>query len=217
MNKTKKLVVTAMLLAAGTILSLFKLFELPFGGTVTPASMMPIILVAYLYGTRWGIISSFIYGFLQLLCSAGTVSAFFLPGESRMLPLAAVCICVLDYIVAYLVLGFSAVFKGRFDDDSRSLRFGVIFAVILRYIVHIVSGAVFFGAWADWFFSDSTGLSQIAFFKDFCVWITNNISGPALSVLYSVIYNGAYMIPELIITALVTPFVYRVLKKSNTI
>lgn len=216
-TKTKKLVLTAMLLAAATMLSFFKLFELPFGGTVTPGSMMPIVLIAYLYGTRWGITSSLIYGVLQLLCGMGTVSAFFLPGESRMLPLYAVSICILDYILAYGVLGFAGVFKGKKSDDSISLTMGIILAVALRYIVHTVSGALFFGAWAEWFFADSTGLSQIGILQGFCTWVTNHVSGVGLSILYSVIYNGSYMIPELIITALVTPFVYRVLKKSNTI
>ena len=59
--KSKRLVTTAMLLAIAVILSLIKVFELPFGGSVTAASMMPVILIAYIYGIKWGIFSAFVY------------------------------------------------------------------------------------------------------------------------------------------------------------
>jgi len=77
--KTKKLVTTAMLIAVATVLSIFQPFQLPFGGGITIASMMPLILLAFSYGTRWGLLSAFFFSLLQLLLGAKTVTAFFSP------------------------------------------------------------------------------------------------------------------------------------------
>lgn len=213
--KTKQLVISAMLIAIATVLSLLKLFELPFGGTVTIASMMPIVIIAYLYGTRWGLLSAFAFSIIQLLCGMGTVSAFFLPGDSQMAVASAITICLLDYILAYTALGFAGVFRGKFGNDVLEILVGAILACILRSIVHIISGAVFFGAWAEWFFADSTGLSQISALKGFCDWVMATFTGTSLSVFYSVIYNMAYMLPETIITAIVSPAVFKIIRKSK--
>ena len=83
--------------------------------------------------------------------------------------------------------------------------------------MHIISGAIFFGTWAEWFFADSTGLSQIAIFKPFCDFVMSSMKGSGLALFYSVIYNGAYMIPEIIITAIITPIIYKVMVSSKVI
>ena len=83
--KTKKLVISSMLIAVASVLSIFQPFQLPFGGGITIASMMPIILLAFCYGTRWGFFSAFIFSLIQLLLGLKTVTAFFLPGDSQMI------------------------------------------------------------------------------------------------------------------------------------
>ena len=215
--KTKRLVISAMLIAVATVLSLLKLFELPFGGTVTVASMMPVVLIAYLYGTRWGLFCAFVFSIIQLISGMGTVSAFFLPGDSHMALGSALLICFLDYILAYTVLGFAGIFKGKFKSDILALCIGTVVACLLRAIVHIISGAVFFGAWAEWFFADATGLSQIEALKGFCDWTMRTFTGGGLSVFYSVIYNMSYMLPETVITAASAPVVYKILAKSKAV
>lgn len=211
--KTKKLVTTAMLIALATILSVITLFALPFGGTITPASMMPVVLIAYLYGTKWGLFSAFVYSILQMLTGMGTVSAFFLPGDSQMALTSAIFICLIDYIGAFTCIGFSAIFREKFKSEMLCIVCGTIFVCFLRYAMHTISGMIFFGNWAEWFFADSTGLSQIPFLQGFCKTVMNNFSGWGLSVVYSIVYNGAYMIPETIITALTVPIVYKAVKK----
>ncbi|MBQ4528262.1 MAG: energy-coupled thiamine transporter ThiT [Clostridia bacterium] len=213
--KTKKLVTTAMLLAFALILSLIQIIKLPFGGSVTLVSMLPVILIGYMYGIKYGLCSAFVYSGLQMLVGFGTVSAFFLPGESQMALTSAVIICVIDYVLAYSVLGLGSVFKGKVKNDTLAFCLGVTVCILLRYIMHIISGYIFFGAWAEWFFADSTGLSQIGALKGFCSWVMSNFDGKSLSLFYSVIYNGSYMLPELIITLLVSPVVTRILKKAN--
>ena len=74
--RTKKLVVSAMLIAVAAVLSIFQPFQLPFGGGITIASMMPIVLIAYCYGTRWGLLSALIFSLVQLLLGMKTVTAF---------------------------------------------------------------------------------------------------------------------------------------------
>jgi thiamine transporter len=57
-----------------------------------------------------------------------------------------------------------------------------------------VSGYLFFGTWAEWFFT------QEGFYAIGNV-ILNAFSGQLLAIVYSIFYNGLYMIPELVITA----------------
>ena len=212
--KTKKLVTTAMLLAMAVLLSLVQVLKLPFGGSVTLVSMLPVVLIAYMFGTKWGLFSAFVYSLLQMLTGMDTVTAFFMPGDSQMLG-AALCVCLIDYILAYTMLGFGGIFKGKFKNGASELVLGVVVALALRYLMHIISGAIFFGAWADWFFGDSTGLTQVAAFKGFCTWVLSTFKGASLSVVYSIVYNGCYMIPEMIITVIVAPIIYKVLEKSG--
>ena len=112
--KTKKLVTTAMLLAMAVLLSLVQVLKLPFGGSVTLVSMLPVVLIAYMFGTKWGLFSAFVYSLLQMLTGMDTVTAFFMPGDSQMALGAALCVCLIDYILAYTMLGFGGIFKGKF-------------------------------------------------------------------------------------------------------
>ena len=213
--KTKKTITSSMLIGLGLILSIVQILTLPFGGSVTLVSMLPVIMASYLFGLKTGLTAAFAYSLLQMVVGFGTVSAFFLPGDSQMAPFAAISICLVDYVFAYTVLGFGGIFRGKLGNETKELCLGVTVAVMLRFIMHIISGYIFFGAWAEWFFADSTGLSQIGFMKGFCSWVMNSFEGPGLSLFYSVVYNGAYMIPELIFTLIAAPLVFKILKKSN--
>lgn len=214
--KTKKLVTTAMMLAIALMLSMIKIFELPFGGTVTPASMMPVILISYIYGVKWGISSSLIYAILQICTGMNVISAFFLPGESQMSLFKALTVCFLDYIAAYGVLGLGGIFKNKFQNRSKEILVGIIISLMLRFAIHTLSGTIFFGTWANWFFSSDSGLSQISIFKQLCESIIKNVHGTALAFLYSAFYNGFYMIPEIIITSALTPAVHKILIRLNS-
>ncbi|MBQ2696959.1 MAG: energy-coupled thiamine transporter ThiT [Clostridia bacterium] len=208
--KTKRLVISAMLIAIATVLSVFQPFQLPFGGGITIASMLPIVLIAFTYGTRWGLFSAFIFSLLQLLLGAKTVSAFFLPGEDQMTLWKALSVCILDYIVAYTVLGFGGILKNKMKHKTTAICLGSVIALSLRYVVHIVSGALFFGAWAEWFFTQE-GFYAIG------EKIMETFSGNTLALIYSVFYNGTYMLPEIIITAILTPIIYKTLTVSGAL
>ncbi len=208
--KTKKLITSAVLIAIATVLSFIQPFQLPFGGGITLASMMPIVIIAYIYGSKWGLLSAFVYSLVQIVTGMKVVAAFFLPGESQMTIAAALGVCLFDYILAYTVLGFGGIFKGKLKNSSAEICLGTVVALLLRYLMHIISGAIFFGSWAEWFFTQD-GFYAIG------EKIMNTFSGVGLSIVYSVFYNGLYMIPEIIITAIVTPIVYKAVEKSNLV
>ncbi len=207
-NKTRKMVTSAMLIAIGVVLSLFTPFHLPFGGGITLASCLPVILISFIYGTKTGLFTAFVYSILQMVVGINTVSAFFLPGDSQMIFWKAILVCLLDYTLAFTVLGLGGIFKDKIKNSAVSISVGTIFALTLRYIIHIISGAVFFGTWAEWFFT------QEGFYK-IGETILNTFSGTSLALVYSVFYNGLYMIPEIIITAIVAPIVYRILNLNR--
>ena len=205
-KRTEALTLSAVMIAfaisISAICSAVPFLNLPFGGGFTIASMLPIIVVAYMYGTKWGLLTAFVYSFMQMLLGFNTVSSFFLPGDSQMIFHRAIIVCLIDYVVAYTVLGLGGVFRKKFG-ARKALCLGSIFAIALRYLAHIVSGAIFFGTWAEWFFTQ----------EGFPAWgqsILNSLSGDTLSLVYSIIYNGTYMIPEIIITAVVACFVTRI-------
>lgn len=199
---TLSAIMIAFAISISAICAVLPFLNLPFGGGFTVASMLPIIIVAYMYGTKWGILTAFVYSIMQMLLGFNTVSAFFLPGDSQMLWYRALIVCLIDYVIAYTVLGLGGVFRNKFG-TRKALVWGSVLAIALRYVAHIVSGAIFFGTWAEWFFTQD----------GFPAWgekILEIFSGNALATVYSIIYNGTYMIPEIIITAIVACFVVRI-------
>ena len=200
---TQRLTTSAVMLALAAILAmvcaLIPFLNLPFGGGFTIASMLPIVLISYMYGIRWGIFSSVVYSFIQIvmdlyLGKGSTIMALFLPeGDEFMGYGAAIAILLIDYVVAYSVLGLGGIFRKRIKNKAVALALGVAFALTLRYIAHIISGFIFYGAWAEWFFSQEN-------FYSIGGWILDSFSGKGLALIYSIFYNGLYMIPEIVIT-----------------
>ena len=191
----------SMMIAIATVLALIceyvPFLNLPFGGGFTIASMLPIVLVSYMFGIKWGLGCAFTYSIVQMLIGFRTVSAFFMPADDNYAGslAAALSICFIDYVLAYTLLGLGGVFRGG-KNKTVSLVLCVIFALSLRYLAHIISGYIFFGAWAEWFFTQE-GFYAIG------KGILSTFSGAALSVVYSVFYNGLFMIPEIVITSIV--------------
>ena len=59
------------MLAFATVLSLIKIVDMPFGGSVTACSMLPILIIAYRYGTKWGLFTAFAASLLMPTAAAG--------------------------------------------------------------------------------------------------------------------------------------------------
>ena len=187
-NKTRVLVECGMLIAIAAVLSVFPKFESfwPNGGSITLCSMLPIVLISYRHGLKWGLLSGLVFSIIQILSG--------LRGLAGMDFLSTVGVIFLDYVVAYTVLGFGGIFRNRFQSTAAGLATGTLFALALRYLTHIFSGYILFSSYAEWFL----GQENFAFGN----WVLANTSGSLLYLLYSVIYNGSYMVPEMIITTI---------------
>ena len=204
-QKIQRLTVSAVMLALATVLALvcemIPFLNLPFGGGFTVASMLPIVIVSYMYGVKWGFFTSGVYAVIQVLMSlimGKTVLALFTPTSDDYMGLwAAIAIIIIDYILAYTALGIGGIFRNVIKSKTLALVLGVVLALGIRYVCHIVSGYIFYGAWASWFFED-TVMAELAVSK----WIMSTFTGGGLSFIYSLVYNGCYMIPEIVITAI---------------
>lgn len=175
MEKTKKtgtLVECSVLIAMAFVLSFIKIIDMPYGGAVTAASMLPIIIAGYRYGLKWGLITSFTYSILQLLTGLSNVS--YATSTTAM-----IAIILLDYIVAFTVLGLLGVVKKN-KHQTGALVLGTLIVCLLRYLCHFITGCT--------------------------VWAGVSIP-TADGALYSLVYNGAYMIPETVVTVYVMALV----------
>ena len=209
-TKTKRITESAMLLAVGIILELLsKTFipEMTFGGQLTIVSMLPVVLISYRHGIKWGLFSGFVYALLEMALGAKNVSAAFLPGyfgDGAMI-FNALLMCLLDYIVAFTVLGLGGIFRNRIQKPGLSLLCGSLVALGLRYLTHILSGYILFASYAEWFFTQDG-------FPAWGAQLVENLSPFALGMVYSVVYNGFNMIPEIICTAVASILLARVPK-----
>ena len=206
-TKTKRLTESAMLLAVAIVLELLsKMFipELPFGGQVTLVSMLPVVLISYRHGVRWGLVSGVAYAMIEMAIGAKTVTAAFQPGYfgDGTLILNALIMCLLDYLVAFTVLGLGGIFRNRIENRGKALVCGTLVALGTRYVAHILSGYILFSGWAEWFFTQDG-------FPGWGAALVASLSPEALGLVYSIVYNGMYMVPEMILTAIAAALIAR--------
>ena len=135
-NDTKALVFGAIAIAMSFALSYVRLFPLPQGGSVTFASLLPLMIYCSMFGTRRGVMVCVIYGFLQALQDTYIIH-----------PLQF----MLDYPLAFGMIAASGIFFERTPLKKNKLVafiVGATIAVVLRYICHILSGTFAFGKYA---------------------------------------------------------------------
>ena len=117
-------------------LSYVKLFELPQGGSVTFASLLPIMLFAYAYGPKKGVLVCFLYGVMQAMQDTYIIH----PAQF-----------LLDYPIAFSMVGFAGVFANvKALEKLPQIKFvaGAILAGVLRFAAHVLSGVFAFNAYA---------------------------------------------------------------------
>jgi thiamine transporter len=125
----------AMCLAVGFVLSFIKIVDLPQGGGITPVSMLPVILFAYIYGPKRGFLVSFVYFLLQLL-----QGVYFLN---------VVQFCF-DYLFAFALIGVAGFIK-------KNILLGAIAAHLVRYASHVIAAYAFFREF------NQTGINDTAY------------------------------------------------------
>lgn len=123
-------------IALSFALSYIKLFSLPQGGSVTLASMLPIMLFSYVYGIKKGMIIGLIFGLLQAVQDPYIVH----PAQF-----------LLDYPIAFSLTSFAGIFANTdILKNHPQIRFAVssLIGAVLRFISHVLSGVFAFGAYA---------------------------------------------------------------------
>ncbi|MBP0970058.1 MAG: energy-coupled thiamine transporter ThiT [Oscillospiraceae bacterium] len=200
-EKLRTLVTCALLLAVSAVLSVYPKFKfLLNGGSITFCSMLPIIVASYVFGVKTGLLTGFAFSLIQLITGFS---------GSGLGPVAFVVELLFDYVIAFTVLGLGGIFRNLKSTRS-GLAAGAFIATLLRFISHLISGIVVWGEYAEWFFGNLSSFGES---------ILSKYSGGMLTFLYSFIYNGSYMIPEIIITtaaaALIAPLVKKLMDEEE--
>ena len=133
-----------------------------FGGSIDLV-MIPLILCAVRWGTIWGLGSGLVFGTLKFFFAGGSAISW----ESMLL----------DYSLAYMMVGLAGVLKGR----DRMAWLAALIGCIGRFAIHFISGVTIYAEYV----SPILG------------W-----NGKS-SIIYSILYNGSYMLPEMLITLVV--------------
>lgn len=142
-NMTRRLTETAVMIALATALSYISFGNLPMGGSVTLFSQVPIIVIGYRYGVKWGALTGVIHGILQMLLQ-GLGNFAYVKGI-----VAYLILIFADYVVAFMVLGIGGgLFKKVIKNQAVALGLGAVVASVLRYICHFVSGATIWKEYA---------------------------------------------------------------------
>ena len=111
-----------------------KLIELPYGGSVTIASMLPIVILAYRHGVKAGLGAALAASLIQLLLGLNNLS-YFTSWYS------IVAIIFLDYVAAFSVFGLCGIFRSESKKQPSAMLLGALLASVLRYACHAISGA----------------------------------------------------------------------------
>ncbi|MET3576268.1 energy-coupled thiamine transporter ThiT [Bhargavaea ullalensis] len=174
-SRLQFLIEVAIFSAIGIVLDQISI-KLWFQGGSISLTMVPIILMAFRWGLGGGLLTGLILGVLQMFAGAYIIH----PVQG-----------FLDYPAAYTVIGFAGLFaplvaaaakKGNKTAMIWAISAGTVLGGILRYVCHVLSGVVFFGATA-------LDLGEN-------VW------------WYSIVYNAGYMIPSIILTAAVNALIF---------
>ena len=164
----------AILVALGFVLSFVKIYQLPNGGSLTPA-MLPILLFGLRWGLGRGLLAGFVFGLLQLIFDGA-----YAWGWQSM---------VLDYLLAFAPLGLAGLFKGK----AWGIFPGTVIGCVGRFIVHYISGVTIYKI------IEPTAIPGLGTFDN--------------AALYSLVYNGSYMIPNMLLAMLLAGVLYVPLKK----
>lgn len=175
---TRAITFAAVCVALSFALSYVRLFKMPMGGSITLASMLPLMLFAFMFGSRKGILAGLVYGVLQAIQDPRIVH----PAQFA-----------LDYAVAFAAIGLTGCIRefGLLKGKMRAqFACGAALACLLRFISHYFAGVFAFGMYG----------------ADFAAEYTMPML--ANEYFYSFVYQSMYLVPELIIVIVVGMLVF---------
>ena len=186
-SNTKRLVVSAIMIGLAAALSMIKVWKMPLGGSITLLSMLPICMLSIKYGVKWGLFSSFAYALVQIALDFAELMSW-----GMTLKIWIGCI-IFDYLLAYTSLGLAGLFRKKGAVGAAGtvrMCIGIAAALVVRFVCHVISGTIFFDIWCpdDW-----------------------NV------YLYSIVYNGTFMGPELLFTLIAAAILFNIPQTSKLI
>lgn len=161
---------TWMLAEAGIVIALFiilkqvRVFEMPMGGSITAGAMVPLLVFAFRWGGKNGI----------LVCAVAGIFDFIIGAKYSWHPVSL----LFDYPVAYGMVGLA----GFFGKKVAGMLAGTVIGIFGRFLCHVLSGVVVFASY------------------------TPEGQNP---LLYSVLYNGTYLLPESIISFILVALIIK--------
>ncbi len=141
----------AVCIAMSFALSYLSIFHLPYGGSVTIASLLPLMIYSYMFGVRKGVFAGLIYGLLQII------------QDPMILHPAQM---FLDYPIAFAGIGLAGMFRSvRALDKAPQVKFllGALVGSTIRYLSHLFSGVFAFGQFASYYGFDSDWLYSLTY------------------------------------------------------
>mgnify|MGYP000891846782 CR=1 FL=1 len=186
MKDTKVLVEVAIMVALAFVFEvIFTAFPGMPFGGRVSLSMLPIIVLSWRRGIVPGMVAGVIFSILNMLLDGIGPAAW---GITWGVFIAAV---FLDYLIAFGLVGIAGIVKKPFGDNVYSFALGIVIASTLRFLFHFISGVVFWAAWAE------------------------EVQAGMNPALYSLIYNGTYMLPTLGLLLIVGIALYFPLKSYS--
>ena len=169
-TRLRTLTESAILIALAEILSLLPFYRFPWGGSIDLA-MLPIIVICVRWGFGPGMVAATAHAIIQTLLEGGIAIGW----QS----------IIGDFLVAYMVLGFAGLFRGKFVPAT-------VVACTARFLVHYVVGATI---WAEYMPEEFFGMTMTT------PWF------------YSALYNGSYMLIDMLLCLVAAWLLYKYMGK----
>ena len=133
----KRIAFAGVCVASSFVLALIKFKPVQYGGSITLASFVPVLIFAYVYGAGNGFAVGLIHGLLNFI-------------ESPYILTPATFI--LDYLLAFASIGLMGFFgkMQRKEKSALPLVLGCISVFSARFLAHLLSGMIFFLQDAVW-------------------------------------------------------------------
>ena len=164
-NQIRMMTEISMAVALAAILNFLLLWRMPQGGSLS-LEMLPILIIALRWGTGPGMMAGAVYGLVQLALGPFIIH----PAQ-----------LVLDYPLAYMLVGLAGIFSNKIDLKTKGSTYGWLLVAVLtgglgRFICHFLSGIIFFAQYVP---------------EGQNLWV------------YSAIYNVSYLLPALLLSYII--------------
>lgn len=131
---TQDIAYAGVAISLSFVLSFLKVTPVQYGGSITLASLAPLLIYAYFFGFAKSLICGLIYGLLQFI-----QDPYILTPATFML----------DYLLAFSCICIMGLFsKARLSALVVSL--GTTLSILARFVMHFISGILYFNLGSIW-------------------------------------------------------------------